>query len=104
MGSVIYQISILVVIFVCCLPRTSGQKASPDLPPSIVQAISSYNAKPTPANLETLKTAGFTFIRANQFEEADTIFSAVLAKSPREALSLYGKAICLFNLKRSAEA
>ncbi len=104
MRSIIQQTLILIVISVCCLLKTSAQNSTPDLPAAVVQAISSYTAKPTQTNRESLKTAGFAFIRENKFEEAEAIFSAVLAKSPREALSLYGKAICLFNLNRSAEA
>ncbi len=55
-------------------------------------------------NLEEIRKKGFAFIQAGDWASANSAFENALAIAPKDALSLYGKALALFNLKRVSEA
>ncbi len=79
-----------------------AQPANGNLSPA--ETIKKLQTRPTAENLAAAGKVGFALLGENKFEEAETIFSAILAKFPADGLSLYGKAVGLFNLKQYAEA
>jgi Flp pilus assembly protein TadD len=50
------------------------------------------------------RARGYTLLSAGRYEEAESIFSAMLAKDSADESALYGDALALFNLKRLAQA
>lgn len=71
---------------------------------SSAETIKIFQIRPTAENLAAARKIGFTLLGENKFEQAELVFSDVLRKFPADGLSLYGKAVGLFNLKRYAEA
>lgn len=75
-----------------------------NLPPPVLETIKIFQTNPTSENLVELRSIGFSLLSAGSFAEAETVFNQILAKSPDDALSLYGKAVVFFNTKQFAAA
>src|SRR5258706_10781855 len=61
-------------------------------------------ADPKRRDLDEIKKKGLEYLRAGDWESANSAFENALAISPSDGVSLYGKALALFNLKRIGEA
>src|SRR5258708_7038594 len=55
-------------------------------------------------NIDEFRKNGFTYLKAGEWDAANSAFENALATNPKDGLSLYGKALALFNLKRIIEA
>ena len=75
-----------------------------NLSPIILETIKKFQTNATAENLAELRKAGFSLLGEGKFEEAEAVFDQILAKSPNDAFSLYGKAVCLFNTKQLVAA
>ncbi len=75
-----------------------------NLSPIILETIKKFQTNATAENLAELRKAGFSLLGEGKFEEAEAVFNQILAKSPNDAFSLYGKAVCLFNTKQLVAA
>lgn len=75
-----------------------------NLSPSVLEIIKKLQTDPTPENLSDVRKIGFSLLSEGKFEEAEIVFNQVLAKSPNDAVSLYGKAVSLFNTKQLSAA
>jgi len=76
-----------------------------DNPSSLVaETIKRLQAKATTENLSNARNVGFGLLKSNNFAQAEIVFAEILVKSPGDGLSLYGKALSSFNLKRYTEA
>lgn len=51
------------------------------------------------SGLEEIRKKGFAFLQAGDWDSASSTFEKALEIEPRDGLSLYGKALALFNLK-----
>ncbi|MDQ3322117.1 MAG: tetratricopeptide repeat protein [Acidobacteriota bacterium] len=71
---------------------------------SPAETIKKFQARPTAENLAAARKIGFALLGENKFNESELVFSEILAKFPADGLSLYGRAVGLFNLKQYAEA
>lgn len=54
--------------------------------------------------LDEIRKKGFAFLQAGDWDSASSVFEKALAIEPKDASSLYGKALALFNLKQIPEA
>ena len=75
-----------------------------NLSPIILETIKKFQINATAENLAELRKAGFSLLGEGKFEEAEAVFNQILAKSPNDAFSLYGKAVSLFNTKQLVAA
>ena len=75
-----------------------------NLSPIILETIKKFQTNATAENLAELRKAGFSLLGEGKFEEAEAVFNQILAKSPNDAFSLYGKAVSLFNTKQLVAA
>lgn len=76
--------------------QTSGQLAA---------VIEQLRAHPSDASkLNAARLAGFNLIAALRFEDAWSIFSAMLEVAPKDQQALYGGALALFNLRQVGQA
>ena len=80
------------------LAQLSPESLSP------AETIKKFQTSPTAENLVAVRQAGFALLGENKFDDSEVIFSEILAKFPADGLSLYGKAIGLFNRKQYSEA
>ena len=71
---------------------------------SPAKTIKKFQTRPTAQNLAAVRQIGFALLGENKFDESEVVFSEILAKFPADGLSLYGKAVGLFNLKQYSEA
>jgi len=71
---------------------------------SPAETIKKFQTRPTAQNLAAVRQIGFALLGENKFDESEVVFSEILAKFPADGLSLYGKAVGLFNLKQYSEA
>lgn len=77
------------------------------LPPenlSAAEIFKKFQTRPTTENLAAARKIGFALLGESEFEQAELVFAEILAKFPADGLSLYGKAVGLFNLKQYREA
>ena len=77
---------------------------SNNLSPIVLETIKKFQTNATAENLAELRKAGFSLLGEGKIEEAEVVFNQILAKSPNDAFSLYGKAVCLFNTKQLVAA
>ena len=75
-----------------------------NLSPVILETIKKLQTNPTPENISDVRKIGFSLLSEGKFEEAEVVFNQVLAISPNDAFSLYGKAVSLFNTKQLSAA
>lgn len=75
-----------------------------NLSPVVLETIKKFQTNATAENLAELRKAGFSLLSEGKFEEAEVVFNQILAKSPDDAFSLYGKAVSLFNTKQLVAA
>lgn len=72
------------------------------------QAVDKANKKVSEViaqdDFDQLRKTGFDLIRAGKWLEAHLIFEQILLSLPKDATSLYGDALALFNLQRLPEA
>lgn len=71
---------------------------------SPAETIKKFQTRPTAQNLAAVRQIGFALLGENKFEQSELVFTEILAKFPADGLSLYGKAVGLFNLKQYSEA
>lgn len=71
---------------------------------SPAETIKKFQTRPTAQNLAAVRQVGFALLGENKFDESELVFTEILAKFPADGLSLYGKAVGLFNLKQYSEA
>jgi len=71
---------------------------------SPAETIKKFQTSPTAQNLVVVRQAGFALLGENKFDESEVVFTEILAKFPADGLSLYGKAVGLFNRKQYSEA
>lgn len=71
---------------------------------SPAETIKKFQTRPTAENLVAARKTGFALLGENKFEQSELVFSEILTKFPTDGLSLYGRAIGLFNLKQYGEA
>lgn len=71
---------------------------------SSAETIKKFQTQPTAENLVAVRQIGFALLGENKFEQSGMVFSEILKKFPADGLSLYGKAVGLFNLKLYSEA
>lgn len=71
---------------------------------SPAETIKIFQTRPTAQNLAAVRQVGFALLGENKFDESELVFTEILAKFPADGLSLYGKAVSLFNLKQYSEA
>ncbi|MEJ7861354.1 MAG: tetratricopeptide repeat protein [Pyrinomonadaceae bacterium] len=71
---------------------------------SPAETIKKFQTRPTAQNLAAVRQIGFALLGENKFEQSELVFTEILAKFPGDGLSLYGKAVGLFNLKQYSEA
>lgn len=71
---------------------------------SPAETIKKFQTSPTVENLVAVRQAGFALLGENKFDDSEVVFSEILAKFPADGLSLYGKAVGLFNRKQYSEA
>jgi len=88
--SILFQSSIFV--------QLSPENLSP------AETIKKFQTRPTAQNLAAVRQIGFALLGENKFEQSELVFTEILAKFPGDGLSLYGKAVGLFNLKQYSEA
>jgi tetratricopeptide (TPR) repeat protein len=55
-------------------------------------------------NLDEIRKTGFSYLQAGNWEAARHIFEEALNIAPKDALSLYGNSLALFNLNQQSEA
>ena len=75
-----------------------------NLSTSVLETIKKLQTNPTPENLAEVRKIGFLLLGEGKFQDAESVFNQILAKSPNDALSLYGKAVGLFNTKQLSAA
>ena len=75
-----------------------------NLSTSVLETIKKLQTNPTPENLAEVRKIGFLLLSEGKFQDAESVFNQILAKSPNDALSLYGKAVGLFNTKQLSAA
>ncbi|HXG86618.1 MAG TPA: tetratricopeptide repeat protein [Pyrinomonadaceae bacterium] len=80
----------------------SAQLSPENLSPA--ETIKNFQARPTAENLVAARKIGFALLGENKFNESELVFSEILTNFPADGLSLYGKAVGLFNLKQYSEA
>ena len=71
---------------------------------SPAETIKKFQTRPTAQNLAAVRQIGFALLGENKFEQSELVFTEILAKFPADGLSLYGKAVGLFNLRQYSEA
>ncbi len=57
-----------------------------------------------PNSLDEIKKNGFAYVKAGDWDLANSAFENALAIKPKDPLSLYGKSLALFNLNKIPEA
>jgi len=75
-----------------------------NLPLSVLEIIKTFQTNPTSENLLEVRKIGFSLLSEGKFAEAEIVFNQILAKSPNDGFSLYGKAVSLFNTKQLVAA
>ncbi len=68
---------------------------------ALTQSVFNQNVR---GDLEDLRKRGFEYIKNGDWESANSAFVNALAIAPKDGFSLYGSALALFNLKRTAAA
>ena len=71
---------------------------------SPAETIKKFQTRPTAQNLAAVRQIGFALLGENKFEQSELVFTEILAKFPADGLSLYGKAVGLFNRKQYSAA
>ncbi len=97
-------VSSFFALVIFCQSSVFAQVSSGNSSPVVAETIKKFQANATPENLSAARNVGFALISAGKFEQAEIVFDKILIKFPKDGLSLYGKAVCAFNLKRYAEA
>jgi tetratricopeptide (TPR) repeat protein len=101
--------SLIMLLPLCALAQTaqSGGVGGVDVPASgqLSVIIEQVRARPTDAaKLTEARAVAFDLLVAKRYEDAWSIFRAVLDVSHRDQKALYGGAVALFNLKQIAQA
>lgn len=71
---------------------------------SVAETIKKIQSAATPENISNARSVGFGLLKSNDFAQAEFVFAQILDKTPNDGLSLYGKALSAFNLRKYAEA
>ncbi len=75
-----------------------------NLSPTVLETIKKFQTNATAENLAELRKAGFSLLDEGKFEEAGAVFKQILAKTPNDAISLYGSGVSLFNTQQLVAA
>ena len=89
---------------VCCQSGVYAQNTNQNQSLLVAETIKKLQTKATPENISNARNLGFGLLKSNDFARAEVVFAEILDVSPDDGLSLYGKALSSFNLKRYAEA
>ncbi|MDQ3130024.1 MAG: tetratricopeptide repeat protein [Acidobacteriota bacterium] len=93
-----------IALLIFCQCDVFAQNPNAKQSPSVVETIKKLQSAATPENISNARNIGFGLLKANDFAQAEIVFAQILDKVPGDGLSLYGKALSSFNLRRYAEA
>ncbi len=66
--------------------------------------FASTNKAQNNQSLEEIRTRGFSYLKAGNWESAKTDFENALSIAPKDTLSIYGNSLALFNLRNYSDA
>ncbi|HSS21623.1 MAG TPA: tetratricopeptide repeat protein [Pyrinomonadaceae bacterium] len=93
------------LIFVISSVPFQNSNAQIGVPATAVpQMVQRLQAPRVEAVLPEALALGQNLLRERRYDDANVLFTAILNKRPEEAAALYGAALALFNLGRTAEA
>ena len=93
-----------IALLIFCQCDVFAQNSNDNQSFLIAETIKKLQTSATSENVSNARNIGFDLLKSNDFVQAETIFVEILDKSPGDGLSLYGKALSSFNLRRYVEA
>ncbi|HEV7858563.1 MAG TPA: tetratricopeptide repeat protein [Pyrinomonadaceae bacterium] len=100
--------ALLIMLLPLCVLAQTAQSGGDNVVPASGQLsviIEQVHARPTDAEtLTKARVIAFALLARQRYEDAWSIFRAVLDVSPRDQKALYGGALALFNLKQIKQA